>query len=261
MGGYELYRDGARYQRLGNVTSYTDSVAAGSTHTYTVSAIDTAGNEGGQSDPVTVTTSSQAPPIFADGFEGGNLKAWTSSGGLGVESTTVRSGQFAAESTTSGGAAYAKKTLPSTYTDGYARTGFDIVALNSQENLLRLRMPDGTSIGYVYVSTAGKLAFHNDVKGTSSTSATGVGAGWHVVELHVTTDSSSGTASGTVQVWLDGQAIGDISSTAVDIGATPIGAMQIGEVQAGKSFDVAFDDAAFATSRIGTQARLAAGRP
>jgi chitodextrinase len=54
-----------------------------------------------------------------------------------------------------------------------------------------------------------------------------------------------------LQVWLDNSLVGDLSSTAVDVGAAPVGSLQIGEVQSGRTYDVAFDDAAFGTSRLG----------
>ena len=125
------------------------------------------------------------------------------------------------------------------------------MALNSQENLLRLRMPDGTSIGYAYVTTAGMLAFHNDMKGTNSASATGgARAGTWSSCTSLRTVERDARPARCRSGWTARRS-GTSPRPAVDIGTTPIGAMQIGEVQAGKSFDVAFDDAAFGTSRLG----------
>src|SRR6185312_13380138 len=87
--GYRIYRDGNLDQAVGNVTTFADTVAAGSTHSYTVSAVDGAGNESPRSTPVSVTTPT-ASAVFSDGFESGNLKAWSSSGGLAVQTATVR---------------------------------------------------------------------------------------------------------------------------------------------------------------------------
>ena len=109
--------------------------------------------------------------MFADGFESGNLSAWTSSAGLVVENTDVRSGGFAAEGNTTTGNTFAKKTLGSTYADAYARVGFELKSQVSQVNLLRMRDAAGVSIGYVYVSTTGKLGFHNDTLNTNTVSA------------------------------------------------------------------------------------------
>jgi hypothetical protein len=249
--GYRIYRDGALAESVnGTVTSAADTVSAGSTHTYTVSAVDGAGNESTRSDPVTVTTQSSTP-VFSDGFETGNLRAWSSSGGVTVQTSTVRTGLFAALGASNSVGNYAKRTFASTYADSYARTAFDVVAQSGQINLLRLRTADGTSIGYTYVTTGGLLAFHNDTTGTNTVSTSAVSSGWHVVELHIGMSSASGTADGTVQVWLDGTLLGALSSSTVSIGTAPTAAMQIGDVQAGKATGVVFDDAAFGTSRLG----------
>lgn len=55
--GYGVYRDGSVLVALGPaVLSYTDTVAAGSTHSYTVDAFDAAGNRSGRPTPISVTT-------------------------------------------------------------------------------------------------------------------------------------------------------------------------------------------------------------
>jgi hypothetical protein len=250
--GYRIYRDGStQYQSVsGSSMSFPDTVAAGSTHSYVVSAVDGAGNESARSNPITVTTPTSTP-IFSDGFETGSLRGWSSSGGLVVQTATVRTGQYAALGSSNTVGNYAKRTLPAAYSDAYARTAFDVVSQSGQINLLRLRTADGTSIGYAYVTSGGLLAFHNDASGTNSVSTTGITAGWHVVELHVAMSSAAGTADGTVQVWLDGTQIGALSNQSVNTGPTAISAMQIGDVQAGKAGGVAFDDAAFGASRLG----------
>ena len=77
-------------------------------------------------------TSGAHTPIFSDGFESGNLSAWTTSGGLTVQSALVHSGSFAAQGNTTNGATYAKKLLPTTYSNGYARIYFNLVSYSSQ---------------------------------------------------------------------------------------------------------------------------------
>ena len=51
----------------------------------------------------------------------------------------MHGGTSAAEGNTTNGDTYAKKTLPATYTDAYARVWFDVLAGPDQVNLLRLR--------------------------------------------------------------------------------------------------------------------------
>lgn len=200
--------------------------------------------------PPTNTPTSTPPsaPIFSDGFESGNMSAWTSSGGLTVQSITAHAGTFAAQGNTTTGATYAKKTLPSTYTNAYARVYFNILSQTSQINLLRLRTAADGSIAYVYVDTAGKLALRNDAGAATFTSTTTVssGSGWHALELHAVIN---GVASST-EVWLDGVKMTSLSVT-TDLGITPVGRMQIGEVQSGRTYNLVLDDAVFNTAPIG----------
>jgi fibronectin type 3 domain-containing protein len=249
--GYRIYRDGSFYEAIGAVTSFDDAVLGGSTHTYAVSAVDIAGNESSVSAATPITTPPPPVPIFQDGFESGNLSAWTSSAGLTVENTNVNAGQWAAEANTTNGNTFAKKSLPSTYPDAYARVAFDVVSQSGQVNLLRLRDSAGNSIGYVYLDVSGFLGFHDDALGTNTISQLGVDPGWHALELRIAADSSPGTATGVVQVWLDNELVPDLSTNAIDVGTAPTGALQIGEVQTGRTYDVVFDDAAFGTSRLG----------
>jgi hypothetical protein len=246
--GYDVIRNGALLASIGATTSFSDTTVAGSTaYQYTVQARDAAGNVSDPTLPLTVTTPAANPPVFSDGFESGNLSAWTSSGGLTVQGTTLHSGAFAAQGNTTNGATYAKKTLPSTYNDAFARVWFNRLSGPDQVNLLRFRTSAGTSLGYLYLSTTGQLGFRNDTAATSTLSATIPDAGWHSLELHVTVN---GTAS-TVQVWLDGAVIGDLGSTSANLGTVAVGQLQIGEVQTGRTYNVAFDDAAFGTTRLG----------
>jgi chitodextrinase len=63
--GYRLYRNGALLTTLGKVTSYSDRAVAGrSLYTYTVAAIDAAGNTSAQTPSVSVTTPA-APDLTA----------------------------------------------------------------------------------------------------------------------------------------------------------------------------------------------------
>lgn len=248
--GYDLFRDGALYQSLGPVTSYTDTdVLGSSTHLYAVSARDIAGNVSSFTPTLSVTTPPPPVPVFADGFESGTLSLWKPTAGLVVEGTTVHGGTHAVEGNTSNGGTYAKVTLPGTYGDAYARVWFDVIAQPSQVNLLRFRDAAGNSLGYVYIETTGQLGFHNDATGTNTLSSILLTPGWHALELHLGVGSAPGVLG--TEIWLDNAPVPDMSSTAVNVGSTPVGIMQIGEVQTGLTYDVAFDDVAFGTSRLG----------
>jgi hypothetical protein len=245
--GYDIYRDGALYQTTGAVSSFTDPVLGGSTHTYALVARDVAGNVSSRTSEVSVTTPPPPAPVFSDGFESGTFKNWNSQSGLNVEAATVHSGTYSVEGNTTAGATFAKKTLPGIYPDAYARVWFDVVAQPSQVNLLRLRDASGQSLGYVYIETTGQLGYHNDALGTNTLSDLSPSPGWHVLELRLAVDPTAGV----VQIWLDNSPVADLSSQGINTGSTPVAALQIGEVQGGLTYDVAFDDVAFGTSRLG----------
>src|SRR5256885_8586868 len=250
--GYDLYRDGELYQSLGAVASYTDAVLGSSMHQYAVRARDIAGNLSALTPVASVTTAPPPSPVFSDGFESGNFSAWNSSAGLVIEAANVNSGTNAAEGNTTVGNTFAKKTLPSTYTDAYARVAFDIAAQPSQVNILRFRDASGNSIGYVYVDTTGLLGFHNDATGLNILSGVSPSPGWHALELHLKPDATGGV----VEIWLDNTYVADLSGTGLNTGSSPVALMQIGEVQSGRTYDVLFDDAAFGTARLGPAADI-----
>ncbi|MGZ4589809.1 MAG: metallophosphoesterase [Actinomycetes bacterium] len=252
--GYDLWRDGKLFESLGAVTSYTDTaVLASSHHQYAVRARDVAGNVSSLTVNADVTTPPPPAPVFADGFESGTLSLWKPTAGLAVQGATVHGGTHAAEGNTQNGGTYAKVTLPGSFGDAWARAWFDVVAQPDQVNLLRLRDSAGSSLGYVYVGTSGQLGFHDDATGTNTVSDTIPSPGWHALELHLQAGSAPG-ALGVVQIWLDNVMVTDLSSTAVDVGSAPVGIMQIGDAQTGLAYDVAFDDVAFGTSRLGPDA-------
>ena len=203
--------------------------------------------------PTNTPTSPPAPTntpvagyVFSDGFESGTFSAWTSSGGLVAQSTVVHTGSFAAQGTTTNGGTYAKKTLATTYGDGYLRIYYNLLSASSQVNLLRLRTAADSSIAYLYIDTAGRLNLRNDAGAATVTSTVVPGAGWHALELHAVI---SGATSAT-EVWLDGVKIGALS-VSTNLGTTPIGRLQVGEVQAGRTYNVLFDDSVFNTQPIG----------
>ena len=90
VAGYDVYRDTLLLATRGpSPLSFTDTVLAGSTHTYTVDAFDAAGNHSAQSSGVTVTTPSTPPsaPKF--------VQANVVTGGSRVTTMTVTLGPIA----------------------------------------------------------------------------------------------------------------------------------------------------------------------
>lgn len=256
--GYTVNRStttGGRYGDIGSptpptATTYVDgSLANGTTYYYVV----TATHDGAQSGPSNEAMATPSAPnrtyVFSDGFESGDLSKWTTTSGLIVQTSLTHSGTQAAQGTTTDGRTYAKKLLSTTQISGYLRSYVYLAAgYTSQVNVLRYRTTSDTSLGYLFVTTAGSLGLRNDVGGTTTTSTTPfTSAAWHSVELRLVVN---GTSSST-EVWLDGTRVNDLSLSNQNWGTTPIGKVQIGEVQSGRAYSVVFDDVAFDTQLIG----------
>jgi chitodextrinase len=233
--GYQIFRGGAQIGTVGGSTlQYSDStVAPATSYTYTVKAVDAAGNVSAATASATVTT-----PLFGDGFETGDFSRWTTSSGLTAQKQTVLSGTWAAESASGpkGNAAYAYKQLPSSQSNLYYEAHVRIISQKTNADLLRLRTGNGTSLVTLFFDGSRKLGYSNDVAGTSTTSSTVLNTSqWYDVRVHVSVSSS------LVEVWLDGTKISALSKTE-NLGSTAIGRVELGESVTGRNFDVAFDD-------------------
>jgi fibronectin type 3 domain-containing protein len=252
---YSAFRESSYYEHL-KITVSPMSLHVDAIRADTGAVFDSTTIGGPTPSPTPTPTPTPTPnptPVFSDGFESGDLSAWTTSAGLLVTGL-AHSGSHGAEGNTTAGRTYAKKLFGATYSDAYARIWFDVVSASSQVNLLRIRAADDTSIAYLWVSTSGVLGL-TDSGSTSVSSGIVAGAGWHSLLLHATTNG----ASSNTEVWLDGNPVGPLTRS-FNMGTTPIGKVQIGEVAAGRTYDVAFDDVTFDTQRISAQA-LRAGRP
>ena len=198
---------------------------------------------------ISVTASAAPPPgvVFQDGFESGNLSAWTKSSGLVAEKPLHHTGMWGAQGNTTTGVTYAQKKLPATYADGYGVVFFYLVSSSSQVSLLRLRTATDVAIATIGVTKAGKLQLSPGPgsKKTVTSTTMVTSKAWHSLELHV---HVAGAASST-QVWLDGNPVG-ILATTQNLGTLPIDRLQIGDSQKSRTYDVAFDDAAFSTIKV-----------
>jgi parallel beta-helix repeat protein len=241
--GYEIFRDGSLLAEEGAVTSYSDgSVSPSTTYSYQVRARDTAGNRSAFSSPATVTT--PAPAVFSDGFESGNLSAWTSSTGLTVQQQHVFAGTWAARGTSTGSATWAYRQLGSTYGQLYYRIRFKVISQSTASNstlyFLKFRTATGTSLLGVFRSPTGRLGYRNDVAGAATTSSTTITTGvWHEVQVRLRING----ASSETETWFDGVRIAALSKTE-SLGTSPIGRIQIGENSTGRTYDLAIDEVA-----------------
>ena len=186
-----------------------------------------------------------AATLFHDNFESGNLSNWTSNSGLVAQQAHVFRGSWAAEGTATGAATpgpSAFKDLAQGQTSLYYETWFNILSHSSNVNLLRFRSTAAANaLVTLLVTSAGKLGLRNEFvsPGVPTTSATSVTTNaWHTVQVHVTI---SGLTS-SIQVWLDGIAITDLSLTNQNLGTDPIGRLELGDPSTLRTFDVAFDN-------------------
>ncbi|HET8521803.1 MAG TPA: LamG-like jellyroll fold domain-containing protein, partial [Thermomicrobiales bacterium] len=197
--------------------------------------------------PTNTPTPTPTPPVwvpFTDGFETGDLSAWTSYTGMVVQSAEVRSGSFAARATSNGGEASATKVLALPEGDLYARTLIKPISLGANQVTV-ISVGDGTghTLLTLYIGSTGKLSTHNLVDDSTAQSDIVVATGmWHDVELHVSIGAG-------IEVWFDGQRVDTLSGSAA-LGTAPIGQIRIGEPTAGRTFDVAFDDVSVDTAFI-----------
>jgi chitodextrinase len=236
--GYRIYRNGGATP-IATVaptpTSYSNTgLTAATTYTYTVRAVDAAGNLSNPSPVATATTM-----VFTDGFESGNLSKWTSVSGLAVQNTNVFAGSWAAEAQSKNAPDFASKTLPSTYTSLYYRMRVKILQGKAETvDVLRFRTAAGGDLMSVLYDTNKRLAYRNDVTGTTVTSTTTLAANtWYEVKVHLVVN---GTSSQT-EVWLNGTKITALSRTD-SFGTTPIGRIVAGETTSGRQYDAAIDE-------------------
>jgi fibronectin type 3 domain-containing protein len=254
--GYNVYRSTSSGTEVGppvngNVpisgTTFSDTgLTNGTTYFYVVTA-ENGGGESPYSNEVSATPAATRTFIFSDGFESGNLSTWSTYGGLTVDGTRPHTGSFSAHASVT--PAYAKKLLPTTYTDGYFRTYFYLASgFATQVDVMRYRTSADGSLGYLYVTSAGVLGLRNDIASVNTLSTTSVSSnGWHSLEFHLTV---AGTSSAT-EGWLDGVQVAGLSFGGQNWGTTNIGKVQIGEVASGRSYDLTFDDVVFDSQRIG----------
>jgi chitodextrinase len=237
VSSYQISRDGAPVGTVdGATTSYRDTTVSASTdYTYTVTASDAAGNVSPASDAATVRT--PPPALFRDGFESGDMSQWTSATGIVAQQDEVSSGAWSARAASSGAATYASEQLSATQTEVYYQLGFKVVSQGANSVILgRLRTAGGTSLVKVYLTSAGKLAYRNDVAGVASTSTTTVTPGaWHTLVLHGLVNGTTGL----VELSLDGN---KLLAKTENLGSTPVGRLELGDDATGRSYDIVFDD-------------------
>jgi acid phosphatase type 7 len=194
-------------------------------------------------DAVLVTGATPVPPpgsvLFADGFESGNLQAWTAGSGLVVQQQLVSEGVWAARGTMTGGAAWVYKTLATPTSELTLSLRVQLLAISapSSVNFLKVRTASGSALAEVYFTPSGRLGLRNNVTGVATDSTVTVATGvWRTVALRIVVAGSSSR----LEVRLDGVPVAGLQQT-VNLGTTPVGRVQVGENVSGRTADLVYD--------------------
>jgi hypothetical protein len=127
--------------------------------------------------------------------------------------------------------------LPAGQSSVYWSSYIRIISNKTAAGLLEVQTAGGAPVVTFYVTDKGKLAFTNDIAGTTVSSPANFGNGWHQLKVRVTVNG----ASSQVQVWLDGGLVSQLNVT-TNLGTAAIGKVVMGDTAAGHTYDVAFDD-------------------
>jgi hypothetical protein len=233
---YRVYRDGGGTP-IGSTsaTSLADQgLAPGSTHTYTVDAVDAAGNEsamGPVSDPIQVAP--DAGPIFSDDFSSGDFSNWTSVTRLSISSGVGSPAPPSARAQVTNQSAFAVRTLGQSYGQACYSANVNLSSGNNVV-LFTLRTATDGPLIRTYVGSGGTLVLRSDFSGSQFNSGVALGSGWHAIELCGTVGTNT-----SWDLYRDGIRI--VNAWTTNTGPAPIGMIRIGD-GAAKTFTGNFDN-------------------
>jgi Domain of unknown function (DUF5122) beta-propeller len=236
---YRIYRDGGgspidSVQSDDPIVSYSDTgLVSGSTHTYSVDALDPAGNVSPRSpvsDPITVQSGGA---VFADTFSSGSFAAWSVVNGLTIDGTSGAPTAPSARGAPSNAPAFAYRNLASGLTSLCVSARVNLGSQASGVDLIRLRTAGGGPIMKAFAHASGRLYLRSDFTGTQRSTNVALGAGWHLIELCGTVGTSTSWT-----IYRDGT---PLVTWTVSSGTTAVGRVQIGDTAA-KTWGANFDD-------------------
>lgn len=239
VASYRVFRNGGMIATLpATGTTFVDSNAQPTaTNAYSVEAIDSTGNASPVSSTETVPPFS-GHPLFSDGFESGTFGKWQSHTGMLLQQTTVSTGAWAAQMSSTGATkSFALANIPDTPTI-YVETDFYLASQGpNQVNLLTLRTNTGQSIMILYLAANGTLATRSP-SGVNAKSTTQLTPGtWHTILLQLTVNGTTGTSA----ISLDGQNIASLAKTG-NYGTTPTSQLLVGDLTLGRSYNLYLDN-------------------
>ena len=229
---YRVYRDGGPTP-VGETTSllFTDSgLAAGSTHTYTVDAVDAATNASAQSAPsASITVQSAGSAAVVDEFA--NLSEWSTVTRLTISSTAGNPGAPSARAQVNNQSASAVRILPATMNQACVSVNVNL-ASGANIDLFRLRTAANGPLIKVFIASNGTMQMRNDINPATRTTTTHLGTGWHNVEFCGTVGAATSWT-----LYRDGA---PINTWQTNTGTTPIGRVQLGTTS-NRTFTANFD--------------------
>jgi acid phosphatase type 7 len=198
------------------------------------------------------------PVLFSDGFESGNLSAWSTvqtgaDGSATVQSAVVKTGTYAARfsaTTTAGSFAYARRSFASAQTDVAAAGDFQVQsegASGGNVPIFRLLDAAGTKLVSLYRQNgAGGIWvwYNNTYNATSATLALNT---WAQLEVHVV---ATGSATGTVDVSVNGAIV--YHSATATLPAAGVNTAQIGNSSAAQAFTIVADNIVLSSGATST---------
>mgnify|MGYP001426074720 CR=1 FL=1 len=217
--GYVVVRDGTDLPGVVTGLSYDDTgLTAGDSHTYSVLAVDAAGNRGPASNEVTVTLPTTPSVLFADTFDGAdgapwNASSWTTSVSAGSAAIQGNAGVLTVNDTASAYARAQSSGLTAT-TDSELLTSFKWNSNTAVSYLSFYMRGSGgwqngyrprTGIGVQIQSNSATVRVQKNVNGTMTdiggvTGAQQVTTAKQWLRLRVTGDTIQ------FKIWTDGQA-------------------------------------------------------
>ena len=233
---YRIYRDGNQVG-TSTSTSFTDTapgiLTPGSSHIYTVDAIDSVGNPPSQmspdSDPIVV-----ASAIFSDDFSSNDFSKWSGVTRLTIDNSTGGVAAPSARGAVTAQTAFAYKTLSGTFSTVCMSGNVNVAVRDAvSTNLLMLRTAGNGPIVRVFVNANGILYLRSDVSNAQIYSGVALGTGFHKLEVCGTVGASS-----SWDLYRDGS---KIVTLVANTGTTDVGRANIGNTQA-VTATINFDD-------------------
>ena len=187
----------SRARRPPPCRSPTRVCGPGSTHTYSVEALDEIGNEGNKvtSGPIPVMAA-----VFADDFTAWPT-GWSTVTRISLDVANGSSSAPSVRGNPTSQSAFAYADLPTTLTTVCVSANVNVANRTTALDLIRLRTAANGAIAKVYLDSQGRLIVRSDFASTQQTSGVMLPAGWNRIELCGSDATASGSL-GSLPEWL-----------------------------------------------------------